>query len=74
MRTAALQGLAQRREEIDRKLLSRELNGEEWWVDPHESIGNARVTENTQRLQLPIEEERLRYEAMTREFGLRLDW
>ena len=75
MRRAAVEGLSQMcKDEADRKLLSRDLDAIEPFLDPQEEISEDRVRQAARGLDKPVEEVRHRYEALAQEFGLKLAW
>ncbi|MBV9790706.1 MAG: HEAT repeat domain-containing protein, partial [Chloroflexi bacterium] len=61
------------KDEIDRKLLTRDLDGFEPFIDPQNIIDRERIIRAARRLELPIEEVRQRYEALAQRFGLRVE-
>ena len=75
IRSEALGALANIcRDEIDQKLLSKEIDIDYPWLDPKESITEKRVAEAVSKLKLTQEEVRQRYEDLAREFNLKLEW
>lgn len=75
IRRAGFAGLARiRGDETDKNLLSRDLEGLYSWLDPASPIDEAHVEKAAARLKLSEEEVRLRYEALAKEFHLRLAW
>ncbi len=75
MRRVALSGLAQTCEdETDRKLLSRDIDALDPWLDPQQEIDEAHVAYAAERLEQPAEEVCRRYEALAERFGLKLAW
>jgi HEAT repeat protein len=73
-RQNAFGGLAQGLEALDRKLLSRDLDGYDPFLDPHDPISEKFARKAAKELGLPLEEVRARYEALAGCFGLRLSW
>ncbi len=74
-RCAALGALAQScSAALDRKLLARDLNDWERYLDPQQLITERRVAQAARSLSLPADEIRRRYEALGERFGLRLEW
>jgi len=74
VRRNALAALVQTLEETDQQLLSQSVNGLAPWLDPREPIHEARVQQAAQKLELPAQEIRQRYETLAREFGIKLTW
>jgi Ribonuclease G/E len=75
IRSAALGGLSRTCEDkTDRKLLSRDLDDLQPYLDPQEAIDEARVRQAAKKLKIPAEEVRRRYEALAQRFGLKLEW
>ena len=74
VRRDALSGLAQGLEEIDRKLLSRDLDGIDPFLDPRKPINDAFAKRAASELELPVEDVQVCYEKLAARFGLRLPW
>ena len=74
VRRAALSGLAQGLEKIDRKLLSRDLDGINPFLDPREPINDVFAKRAASELELSVEDVQTRYETLAERFGLRLAW
>ena len=74
VRQDALSGLAQGLEEIDCKLLSRDLDGIGPFLDPRKPINDAFAKRAASELELPVEDVQVRYEKLAARFGLRLAW
>ena len=74
VRRVALSGLAQGLEEIDRKLLSRDLDGINPFLDPREPINDAFAKRAASELELTAEDVQVRYEKLAARFGLHLAW
>lgn len=71
---AALGGLAQTCEdELDRKLLSSDLDGIGPWLDPQAAITAALVAKASEKLEQPAEEIASRYKELAQRFGLTMD-
>ncbi len=75
LRRAALQGLAQSCEdELDRTLLSRDLDAVAPGLDPQAIISPSRIERAAQELEKPPEAIKQRYEVLAQRFGLKLGW
>ena len=74
IRQSTLGGLVQRHEELDQKLLSRDLDAYNPWLDPQEAISLARVQAAASRLELTEADVRAHYERLAQKFGLKLEW
>ena len=74
VRRYALSGLAQGLEKIDRKLLSRDLDGINPFLDPREPINDVFAKRAASKLELTFEDIQVRYETLASRFGLRLAW
>ena len=76
MRTAALAALAILCEyETDRKLLTKELDGESSWFDPQKPIEKKMIERAAKKLvEIPEEEVRQRYERLAKKYHLKLEW
>jgi HEAT repeat protein len=61
-------------DEIDQKLLSRDIDTQHPWLDPKEPISQSRITKAVKELKLPREEIQQRYENLAKRFGLKLEW
>jgi GTPase SAR1 family protein len=73
LRRAALQGLAQSCEdEIDRRLLSEDLDDSYPWLDPLSPITEDQIANAAARLKKPLPEIQQRYAALAERFGLTL--
>ncbi len=73
MRRTVIEGLAHNcADEIDRCLLSNDLDGIEPWLDPLSPITSDRIAEAADKLEKPPEEIQQRYEALVERFGLKL--
>lgn len=74
VRRASLGGLAQScRDEIDRRLLSREY-ADGPWLDPAAPITGEHVEDAARNLGISPDEVRRRYEGLAGRFGLKLAW
>ena len=65
---------AQGKDRLDKRLLSRDLDATGPWLDPHEPVKDAQVSNAARRLGLATDQVRSRYEAMATEMGLKLGW
>ena len=75
IRREALFGLAGTcQDEIDRQLLSRNIDQEPPFLDPQEEIGGSQVRQAARKLKLSMEEVKRRYETLAVRFGLKLAW
>jgi len=74
VRRAVLSGLAQGLEEIDRKLLSCDLDGFNPFFDPREPINDVFAKRAASELELSVEDVQARYEPLAERFGLCLAW
>ncbi|MBA3241569.1 MAG: NACHT domain-containing protein, partial [Acidobacteria bacterium] len=75
VRISAVGILAQAvKDEIDRTLLSKDLDALEPFFDPQQEIDEERVNAAAANLEMPTEEVRRRYEALAGQFSLRLAW
>ncbi len=61
-------------DECDRKLLARDFDGFEPFVDPQVVVSRARTEEAARTLEKSVEEVRRRYEFLADRFGLMLEW
>jgi HEAT repeat protein len=62
------------RDEINRKILTRDLDSVEPFLDPQEEISEEWVRHAAEGLRISVEEVRQRYEALAQQFRLRLAW
>lgn len=62
------------KDEIDRKLLSRDLDAVQPFLDPQQEIDEERVEKAAARLEISADEVRCRYDALARDFMLKLSW
>ncbi len=61
-------------DDLNVKLLTQYDDGADPWLDPREPIDDDRVQEASDRLELPPDEVRRRYEALAADFHLTLSW
>jgi hypothetical protein len=61
-------------DDIDRQLLYKYLNIYGPLLDPQKSIGEKRVSEAAEKLNLSVEEIRRRYEAIAQRIPIKLSW
>ena len=73
VRRSALLGLSKWVDDVDRRLLSRDLDGVSPFLDPREPIRRVRVEEAASELELSVDEVQRRYEALVTRFGLRME-
>ena len=74
IRRAALGGLAQTcKDEIDRELLSEDIDGFGPWLDPQAPITVARINEAAEDLEQPVQAIASRYKELAQRFGLTLE-
>ena len=72
-RTASLQALsALCNDETDRKLLSRDLDALDPFLDPEEDIGESQIQSAAETLEIPMEEVITRYQSLAQQFSLKL--
>ena len=62
------------RDDLDRALLSRDLDGLYPWLDPRDPISEMRTQAAAETLQLTLGEVKQRYEALAGAFGLTFTW
>ncbi len=75
VRRTAMGGLLRMcKDEMDRKLLTKDLDGYAPYLDPQDEIGKEWVREAAEELELSVEEVYRRYEALTQQFPLKLAW
>jgi HEAT repeat protein len=63
-----------RGDNLDQKLLSDDLDAISPWLDPQELIDDRRAESVAEKLELPLEYVRKRYEDLADAFGLKLSW
>ncbi|MDD5392699.1 MAG: HEAT repeat domain-containing protein [Thiothrix sp.] len=74
LRCTAMKGLAQTcKDEIDRKLLSRDLDAFGPWIDPQAVILKSRIEQAAQKLKKTPEEIRQHYAILAERFDLKLE-
>jgi HEAT repeat protein len=74
-RVMALKALSRTcKDEVDRKLLSRDLDAVNPFVDPQEEIDEERVRYAAENLEISVEEVRSRYQALAEQFQLKLNF
>jgi HEAT repeat protein len=74
-RVAALSALSRICEDgIDRKLLSRDLDALDPFLDPQKEIDEKWVRHAAKSLKMPVEEVRNRYQALAQKFSLKLSF
>jgi hypothetical protein len=59
---------------IDRKLLSRDLDALDPFLDPQKEIDEKWVRHAAKSLKMPVEEVRNRYQALAQKFSLKLSF
>lgn len=75
VRKSALGALARLREDkTDRELLLESFRGDSPWLDPRYPVDERRVAAAAERLGLPKNEVRQRYEELAEEYNLKLTW
>jgi HEAT repeat protein len=75
VRSQALRALANScRDKVDQKLLSRDIDASNPWLDPKKPITEERVAKAASKLKLTVEKVRQRYEDLARAFNLKLAW
>ncbi len=62
------------KDETEKALLSRDVDGVGPWLDPKDSIDNRRVKIVAEKLKMPEDEVRRRYEKLDEKIGLKLAW
>jgi HEAT repeat protein len=73
-REFALEALAQREEEIDRQLLSQDLDGLAPWLNIAQPLTNSWVHHAAKARGWEIDEVRRRFERLAKEYGFTLKW
>ena len=73
-RRIAVRSYSRQRDNADQRLLSRDLDAANPWLDPQEPVTEAQVTNASGQLNLTPEQVRLRYEAMAADLNLKLSW
>ncbi len=75
VRTATLGALSRTcKDETDRKLLSRDFDDFDPFLDPQIQIDEERVRRAAKELGIEVEEVRRRYESLAQRFSLKLTW
>jgi HEAT repeat protein len=74
VRRASLEALSQNVQEIDRCLLTMDLDGVQPFLDPRQEISTEFASKAAEKLGLAIEDVQARYEALAERFHLRLAW
>jgi HEAT repeat protein len=75
VRLIALRALSRTcKDEVDRKLLSRDLDANEPFLDPQEEIDEERVRYAAEELEISVEEVRSRYQSLAQQFQLKLNF
>ena len=74
LRRGAIFAYGQQRDDLDRQLLSLDLDGAGPWWDPRDVISQDRVAEAARQLGLSEDQVRSRFEALVPNFGLKLTW
>jgi HEAT repeat protein len=62
------------KDEVDRKLLSRDVDAVNLFLDPQEEIDEERVRYAAEELEISVEEVRSRYQALAEQFPLKLNF
>jgi hypothetical protein len=75
VRKAAYRALAKIQEdETGQKLLSRDIDADDPWLDPQDPIDEDRVKKAAKELKIPEEEVRQRYEKLAEKYKLKVGW
>jgi len=74
VRRLAVQAIATKCEPVEKKILSKDIDGMPPWMDPRKPITDARVQEVAAGLNLTPEIVRALYEDLPVRLGLRLNW
>jgi HEAT repeat protein len=74
LRRTAVRAYARQRDDLDQRLLSRDLDAADPWLDPQGSVADAQVTNASSRLNLTPDQVRSRYEALAVDLNLKLSW
>jgi HEAT repeat protein len=74
LRQTAVRAYARQRDVIDQRLLSRDLDARNPWLDPQERVTDAQVTNASKRFNLTPDQVRSRYEALAVDLNLKLSW
>jgi HEAT repeat protein len=70
-RHLAVAGLSQTLDQTARKLLSRDFDAGEPWLDPKQAITDERIAEASAELDMPAHDIRALYASLARQFGLK---
>lgn len=73
-RKAAVHALADRMNDSERALISRDCNGRSPWLDPWDPITRGRVEKCANQLKISANAVRAQYQALAPALGLRLTW
>lgn len=73
-RLTAVRAYARPRDASDKRLLSRDSDAMDPWLDPQQPITESQVVNASQRLNITPEQVRFRYEAMAADLSLKLSW
>ncbi|MEH2078537.1 MAG: HEAT repeat domain-containing protein, partial [Nostoc sp.] len=60
-------------DQIDRQLLSRDIDALNPFLDPEQEIDEERVNHAAAQLEISVEDVRMRYQTLAQQFGLRLN-
>jgi HEAT repeat protein len=74
VRRAAVGALSRSLSDIDRRLLTSDLDAVDPFLDPREVVRNAFTQTAASKMNMTIEEVRARYEALADRFRLSLEW
>lgn len=74
VRLTAVRAYARPRDDMDRRLLSRDLDTARPWLDPQSPITDTRVGAASSSLGITSEQVRSRYERMAVDLKLKLSW
>ena len=73
-RITALAALARPLDNVNRCLLTADIDGLRQWLDPRAPVPETQVAKAAHKLRLPVAEIRARYRTLAEHFGLRLEW
>jgi hypothetical protein len=74
LRRTALRAFARQSDILDKRLLSRDIDAADPWLDPQEVVTDDRVAKASTSLNLKPDEVRSRYEALAVDLKLKLIW
>jgi HEAT repeat protein len=74
IRQAAVRAYAHQKELTDQRLLSRDLDGSDPWLDPNKPVSDDQVAKAAKQLDISPEEVRSRFEKMASDLNLKLGW